>query len=612
MTMTGAGAGAGAGDSPTAYSPLGAAAAHAGNNGNRQAGTSFSSSSYQAIPIQQQHQQEQRLPQKRSNYFLSVASPGVSNSLSAFSNSYQRAQSFRSISIEPRIKASRSFFKDDEELIDPSTFRPSPMGRKISTVFGMRPNFQSESSQHNNVFDDVDDDHSFVDDNTFTDYVISRQPSFASSVFPAPGNQLSRVFTNDADSIVVRQIETNDGVKLTMIAPQSTIPQTIFNCINALIGIGLLALSRALVHAGLLYGTILILYSVCITYWTATLLSECMDTDPTLCTYADIGYKAFGPRARLFVSLLFTVELLGVGVSLMVLFADSLHALFPSISLIQFKWIAFVILTPFSFLPLNVLSHISLVGIISTISLVFLICFSGLVKQTAPGSLIDPVAMNWLPPSWPNLFVSYGIILGPFGSHSLFPALKADLVKPQAFEKCLKTTYSIGFFADSAMAYLGFFMFGAGILNEITQSLLLTSGYPKFVYFLASIFVSLIPVAKTPINALPIINITEFLFGITPQQLESSGKNFTFGTKIGSSLIKIGVNLMFVLLGILYPEFDKIIGLSGSSLCTLICIVLPCAFYLKLCKPRNRWFYHTVMVVAMIFGVVSTAAALMY
>lgn len=577
---------------PTPYSPL-----HHEHDDNRHR----VGSSYQAIPIP-----DRSARKSRSHFFSSVASPGNMNSLAAFANSYQRAQSFRSISIEPRITAPRSYFKDDEELIDPSTYAPSPMGRKLSTVFSVKP----FGNGPNNIFDEaaIDDQQSFAD-HSFTDYVASRQPSFASSVFPPPGSAMSRVLSNETASVVLRQVETNDGTKLTMLAPQSTVPQTIFNCINALIGIGLLALSRAMVHAGLYCGTVLILYSVAITYWTATLLSDCMDTDPSICTYADIGYKAYGPKARLFVSMLFTVELLGVGVSLMVLFADSLHALFPEISLIQFKWIAFVILTPFSFFPLRILSHISLIGIISTISLVFLIFFCGIIKKTAPGSLIDPAPTNYYPGSALNLFVSYGIILGPFGSHSLFPALKADLISPHKFKSCLKTTYSVGFFADASMAYLGFFMFGAGLLNEITQSVLLTQGYPKFVYLLASIFVSLIPVAKTPINALPIINITEFLFGITPQQLEYAGKTSTFGTTFTSAMIKIGVNLTFVILGILYPEFDKIIGLSGSSLCTLICIVLPCAFYLKLCKPRNRWFYYMVMVVALILGIIGTVSA---
>ncbi|TID25495.1 hypothetical protein CANINC_002885 [Pichia inconspicua] len=585
---------------PEIYSPLlpNSNRTNSGSNsGNR-------GSSNHAIPINRSCQPS------RSQYFSTLTSIGnnTPNSLSGFANSYQRAQSLKSISIEPRIRASRSFFRDDEELIDPETFTPSPMGRKISTIFGARP-ILNNSVPTNNIYDDSAIDDSFTD-HSVTDFVISRQPSFASSIFPAPGNGLARVLTNETDSIILRQIETNDGTKFTMVAPQSTVYQTIFNCINALIGIGLLALSRALVHSGLIFGTVFLAYSVCITYWTAGLLSKCMDTDPSLCTYADIGYKAFGPKARLFVSLLFTVELLGVGVSLIVLFADSLHAMFPEISLNSFKWVAFLILTPFSFLPLKVLSHISLIGIISTISLVFLIFFCGIIKKNSPGSLLDPVDSNLYPPSLLNLFVSYGIILGPFGSHSLFPALRADLVTPQDFPKCLKTTYSVGFFADATMAYLGFFMFGAGILNEITQSILVTSGYPKSVYFLTSLFVSLIPVAKTPINALPIINITEFLCGLTPQQLEHSGKTITNFTLAKRSVIKVGVNFMFVVLGIIYPEFDKIIGLSGSSLCTLICIVLPCAFYMKLCRPTHKLHYYFIIILALILGTISTYSAL--
>lgn len=206
--------------------------------------------------------------------------------------------------------------------------------------------------------------------------------------------------------------------------------------------------------------------------------------------------------------------------------------------------------------------------------------------------------------------MSYGIILGPFGSHSLFPALKADLATPKKFNKCLQITYAVGFFADSAMAIIGFLMFGAGILNEITKSVVLTTGYPSFVYVFVSVFVSIIPIAKTPINALPIINIVEFMFGLTPQQLEESKHKPTFTTKVGQGVIKICVNLMFVICSILYPEFDKIIGLSGASLCSLICIVLPCAFYLKLVRPMRKWPYYFVIAFGLICGLLSTYAAL--
>lgn len=551
----------------------------------------------------------------RSTLFSTPRSPLNPATIGAFVGSYQRAQSFRSL--EPRFRASRSYFKDDEELIDPHTLAPSQMGKKISTLFGSGGNRGSPSESFNNsTFDEAAvDDASFLDQ-SYADYSsISRQPSLSTlglrnnAQIGAPGPAgLARVLTTDTQSLFLRQVESRTGRKVTMMAPQSTVSQTVFNSINVLIGVGLLALSKAMTHSGWIVGCILLVYSACITYWTAGLLSKCMDTDPTLCTYADLGYKAYGPKARLFISLLFSVELLGVGVSLIVLFADSLNALFPQISLITFKLIGFCVLTPLSFFSLRVLSNISLLGIISTISLVVLIATIGLCKTSSPGSLVDPAPTNLFPPSLLDLCVSYGIILGPFGSHSLFPALKADLATPRKFGKCLKITYSVGFIADTSMALVGFLMFGSKIMNEITKSVLLTKGYPKIVYVMTSCFVSMIPIAKTPINAMPIINIIEYMFMLTPQQLE--GSSVKFSQQVVKVLIKLFVNAMFVTCAILYPEFDKIIGLSGASLCTLICIFLPCGFYIRICKPKNVWFYHLVMVISLIFGSISTYAAI--
>ena len=65
-------------------------------------------------------------------------------------------------------------------------------------------------------------------------------------------------------------------------------------------------------------------------------------------------------------------------VALVVLFSDSLNALFPQIDKLQWKIVAGFVLTPLSFLPLKVLSFSSILGILSTFS-------SGLLLRTAKG-----------------------------------------------------------------------------------------------------------------------------------------------------------------------------------------------------------------------------------
>ena len=103
----------------------------------------------------------------------------------------------------------------------------------------------------------------------------------------------------------MRKIEDEDGNVVTVLAGQSTAPQTIFNSVNVLIGVGLLALPVGLMKAGWVYGIPILLVCGLTTYWTACLLSKAMDTDDTIMTYADLGYAAYGSMAKLVISVLF-------------------------------------------------------------------------------------------------------------------------------------------------------------------------------------------------------------------------------------------------------------------------------------------------------------------
>ncbi|GMG18703.1 unnamed protein product [[Candida] boidinii] len=172
------------------------------------------------------------------------------------------------------------------------------------------------------------------------------------------------------------------------------------------------------------------------------------------------------------------------------------------------------------------------------------------------------------------------------------------------------------------MALVGFAMFGLLVKDEVTKSVLTTPGYPKFVYILICIMVSIVPLAKTPLNAGPIINIIEFIFGIASNSQstaaeedgDKSNDKKQIGVKILKIIIKLFVNGMFVFVSIIYPKFDRIIGLSGASLCSIICIILPCSFYLKLCKPKGnqRLKYYTAIILGTFFGITATYAAIVF
>ena len=174
--------------------------------------------------------------------------------------------------------------------------------------------------------------------------------------------------SEDTESLLVKQVHHEDGTLESIVVGQSTVPQTIFNSVNVLIGIGLLSLPLAMKQAGWLLGLTFLSSAAVVTSYTARILARCLDVDRSLVTYADLAYISFGNHARLATSFLFCLELIGACVALVVLFADSLQALIPGLSSLQWKLICGFMLIPLNFVPLRLLSVTSILGIISCTS----------------------------------------------------------------------------------------------------------------------------------------------------------------------------------------------------------------------------------------------------
>ena len=170
----------------------------------------------------------------------------------------------------------------------------------------------------------------------------------------------------EQEPLLMRQVE-EDGVVYNVVVGQSTLPQTVFNSVNVLIGVGLLSLPLGLLHSGWIVGVVFLVFAAVSTQYTAKLLAKCLDVDNSLITFADLAYVSFGSSAQIATSLLFSIELVAACVALVILFADSLNALIPSYSITTWKIVCGLILIPLTTLPLRLLSFTSVLGILSCI-----------------------------------------------------------------------------------------------------------------------------------------------------------------------------------------------------------------------------------------------------
>ncbi|KAL2289651.1 hypothetical protein FJTKL_01891 [Diaporthe vaccinii] len=418
----------------------------------------------------------------------------------------------------------------------------------------------------------------------------------------------------ETQPILVKEVEDRDGKIVLTVEGQSTLPQTIFNSTNVLIGVGLLSLPVGMKYAGWLCGMLILFGAAAVTSYTAKLLARCMDLDPSLITFSDLAYISFGRNARIATSILFTLELLAACVALLVLFADSMELLFQGVlSGTQWKIVCALILIPLNFLPLRFLSFTSIVGIVCCFTIVALVIMDGFIKPHAPGSLLEPAATYLFPANWLTLPLSFGLLMSPWGGHGVFPSIYRDMRHPHKYGRALKITFSFTYLLDATAAVVGLLMFGDDVMDAITSNILTTSGYPQAMSYILCGAIAIIPLTKIPLNARPIVATLEVLLGVHQQAIAESSAIVgmsSYFRGIAKIAVRIVTILIFLAISIVFPAFDSIMAFMGSALCFTICVTLPLLFYLRLfgraISQLNRVFIYIMLALSIILSIIGT------
>lgn len=121
------------------------------------------------------------------------------------------------------------------------------------------------------------------------------------------------------------------------------------------VGVGILSTPYAAAKGGWL-SLILLLFFALICCYTAILLRRCLDSDPYIRSYRDVGEASFGKWGRWIVSILLYLELYAVTVEFLIMEGDNLAHRFPSASISLGRYIldpheVFIILSAAIMLP---------------------------------------------------------------------------------------------------------------------------------------------------------------------------------------------------------------------------------------------------------------------
>ncbi|KAL8710543.1 MAG: hypothetical protein Q9220_004976 [cf. Caloplaca sp. 1 TL-2023] len=545
----------------------------------------------------------------------SLAQVGGVNSLGNFARSWQRAAGFNEL--PPRRPTILVSGEDDEEAIGTRRSEPSPTEPRSL----LRQQLEGQGSASQPIITDTPTTTSSTPRGTAGrssdargSDVVDRAPylaspyasnyggiygSLSSRVNESSLQHAGRLFeeqqlsgAGDPDKedepLLVQRIEGEDGKIVEQVVGRSTLPQTVLNSVNVLVGIGILSLPLALRYAGWVIGIPSLLLAAVATRYTAGLLAKCLHQYPKMTHFSELASVAFGLKTRIMMEMLITLELAAAAVALVVLFADSLNALLPGWGLVEWKIVCGVIILPLNFVPLRYLSITSVFGVLCSLGIVT----DGLKKAHYPGSLLEPAPTHPFPVRWSNLPLSFGLFMAPWGGHTVFPSIYRDMRHPRKFGKALNITFTFTYLIDCTMTVVGHLMFGISVMDEVTSNILLTQGFPHAISIAMVIFIAIIPITKIPLNTRPIISSADKSLGLDARSIPSSPSlDGLSGYSRGMlrCLVRLVVTVVILIVAVFVPSFDIVMSLMGSVLCFSICIILPLAFYLKIFGNEISW-----------------------
>ncbi|KAI3467343.1 hypothetical protein Pfo_024006 [Paulownia fortunei] len=387
----------------------------------------------------------------------------------------------------------------------------------------------------------------------------------------------------------IETLESQNQPQVQPPQPQNkgtTFVRTCFNGINALSGIGLLSIPYALSEGGWI--SLIALFGIALLcFYTGLLLKRCMDTNPLIKSYPDIGAQAFGEKGRAIISIFMYLELFLLAVEFLILEGDNLHKLFPNVSVHIFgKRVggkqAFILLTALVILPttwlrsLSLLAYVSAGGILASIILIVTVFWIGAFE----GVGFHEKGVLWRYKGMPTAISLFAFC---YCAHPVFPTLCNSMKDKSRFPKVLLVCFVLSTIGYGSIGVLGYLMFGGNVMSPVTLNL-----PTKHISSKIAIYTTLInPITKYALIMSPIVAALEE--ALILQNRRSI-----------SLIMRTVLVIITVIIAVLVPFFGNVMTLIGAFLSINASILFPCLCYLKINKASRKFGVELVFILVIL------------
>ncbi|KAM7280169.1 hypothetical protein ACFE04_007303 [Oxalis oulophora] len=367
---------------------------------------------------------------------------------------------------------------------------------------------------------------------------------------------------------------------------------TCFHGLNALSGVGILSIPYALASGGW-FSLILLFVIAAAAFYSGLLIQRCMDADPNIRTYPEIGKQAFGDTGRFVVSVFMYIELYLVGTGFLIVEGDNLENLFPNVGVeiagfnisgreLFIVIIALIILPTVWLDNLSLLSYISASGVLASAIILVSIFWTATFKGVGfkhKGTFVN----------WSGIPTAVSLYAFCYCAHPVFPTLYTSMKSKKQYTSAMLVCFILCTICYASMAIVGYLMFGPEVQSQVTLDLPTDILSSKI-----AIYTTLVnPIAKYALMVTPIVNAMKGRFPRSCQK------------RPGSFLISTTLVISNVLVALTIPFFGHLMSLVGAFFSVTASIIIPCVCYLKISGTYQKFGFEALLIgTSVLLGIV--------
>jgi vesicular inhibitory amino acid transporter len=406
---------------------------------------------------------------------------------------------------------------------------------------------------HSNSKSLLDNDYLSKDGNGVS--VIITSPNSDMSISDASGKtEYELVFP-----VIIGEIKYDYGLSL--------------NIIKSVMGMGILGITYTFKQSGYFYVFIMLLISLLTGYNAVNVgkfVSEFVQLEKYKnlhITYFNLSDEIFGKKMKIFTQVIWSFEIISCCILIINLsfsFLNQLAGLKDNLYLLC-GMIGFFYSVTF----INNYNNLKFLSIIGLTSIVALFCF---LLYTLIFDLVNDSLPNVerIPFDYRNIPQSISITLFSFGGHVVFPEIFSSSKNKLNLKKNIIITWTIFSIFVNCFVFVGFFLFGDSISENIIDNLDQSYWFKKIITLLLLLNVIFtFPLMFTPLNLRIMLNIN------------SLNINNTIKIILSKYIVRLCLIIIICLIGSYWKSYISIMSLVGGLFENTTSVILPAMFALK-------------------------------